>query len=66
MPGRTLVEGRLYFTRLGDQLRASSIGEFAGWDTRPQPTVDASFRALARARLAPSLHTLFDSTPTRY
>lgn len=39
-----LSDGVTYFSRLGEDLRITAIGEFAGWDTTPTESVNAVFR----------------------
>lgn len=41
----------LYFTRYGSQLRVASIGEFAGWSTRPNPQIVHDLKAAASSFL---------------
>lgn len=49
-----MVDGPVYITPFGRQLRFASVGEFAGWDTKPDSEIDASLRQYA-SRLFPSL-----------
>ena len=42
----------------------TSVGEFSGWDTAPDPEVNKEFRIEARSHV-PALAEFFDATPTR-
>ena len=64
IPSRMLIDNKMYISRLGDQVRVTSVGEFSGWDTAPDPQINKAFRMEARAHVRP-LGQLFDSTPTR-
>ena len=64
IPSRMLIDNKMYISRLGDQVRVTSVGEFSGWDTSPDPNVDEEFRLEARAHV-PTLVDIFDVTPTR-
>ena len=44
-------EQNLYVTRYGDQLRLASIGEFAGWNTAPNPHIVRELKAAASSFL---------------
>lgn len=63
LPGRFIVQDHLYASRLGDQLRFSSIGEFSGWDTSAHPEVEASMRAHV-AEQYPGLASLLPTAET--
>ena len=64
LPTRMLIDKKMYISRLGDQIRVTSIGEFCGWNTIPDPKIDKVFRDNGRIRV-PAIQDLFDSTPTR-
>jgi D-amino-acid dehydrogenase len=64
LPQRIVYDKYTYVSRLGDQVRITSIGEFAGWDTKPTPEVDKSLRAAAKRQL-PALADLITETHTR-
>ena len=64
IPSRMLIDNKMYISRLGDQVRVTSVGEFSGWDTAPDPQINKAFRMEARAHVRP-LGQLFDSTKTR-
>lgn len=54
----------MYTSRLGDEIRITSIGEFSGWSTKPTPQVDVEFRNEA-ARQFPQLRHLIEKAATR-
>jgi glycine/D-amino acid oxidase-like deaminating enzyme len=64
LPSRIVADAYMYTSRLGDEIRITSIGEFSGWSTQPTPTVDKAFRQEA-ARQFPQLATYLSSSPTR-
>ena len=64
MPSRVVADAFVYTSRLGDEIRITSIGEFSGWSTQPTPSVDAEFRREA-ARQFPQLAEFLPSVPTR-
>eukprot|EP01063_Lacrimia_lanifica_P033687 TRINITY_DN6066_c0_g1_i1.p1 TRINITY_DN6066_c0_g1~~TRINITY_DN6066_c0_g1_i1.p1 ORF type:complete len:481 (+),score=187.40 TRINITY_DN6066_c0_g1_i1:137-1444(+) len=64
IPTRTLIDKYIYVTRMGEQVRVASMGEFAGWSTHPDPVVNDVFRIESALHLAP-LAELFHRTPTR-
>ena len=64
LPSRIVCDQYMFTSRLGDEIRITSIGEFSGWSTQPAPAVDAAFRAQA-ARQFPQLAPLIDAAPTR-
>jgi len=43
LPSRIVSDRYMYTSRLGDEIRITSIGEFSGWDTRPTPSVRDEF-----------------------
>jgi D-amino-acid dehydrogenase len=47
LPSRIVCDKYMYTTRLGDEIRITSIGEFSEWDTSPTSHVDDKFRAEA-------------------
>ena len=52
-----------FTSRLGDRIRMSTMGEFCGWNTAPDPGADAYFRAAAKERM-PTLCEAIDGTET--
>ena len=64
LPSRMLIDKKMYISRLGDQIRVTSIGEFCGWNTTPDPKINETFRYNGRIRV-PAVQSLFDLTPTR-
>ena len=64
IPSRMLIDNKMYVSRLGNQVRVTSVGEFSGWNTTPDPNVNKYFRLEARAHVL-TLAELFDATPTR-
>mmetsp|Transcript_1398 Transcript_1398/g.1871 ORF Transcript_1398/g.1871 Transcript_1398/m.1871 type:complete len:539 (+) Transcript_1398:267-1883(+) len=44
LPSRIVCDKYMYTTRLGDEIRITSIGEFSDWDSKPTPHVDVNFR----------------------
>ena len=64
IPSRMLIDQKMYISRVGEQVRITSMGEFCGWDTKPDPKIDSMFRDKGRIRI-PALQPLFDATPTR-
>ena len=64
IPSRMLIDQKLYISRLGNQIRITSMGEFCGWDTKPDYTIDRIFREAGKIRV-PGLKPLFDASPTR-
>lgn len=53
----------MYTTRLGDEIRITSIGEFSEWNTQPTPHVDKNFRNEA-IRQFPQLKELIQQAKT--
>jgi glycine/D-amino acid oxidase-like deaminating enzyme len=44
LPSRIVSDKYMYTTRLGDEIRITSIGEFSEWNSNPTPDVDVEFR----------------------
>eukprot|EP00581_Thalassiosira_minuscula_P011570 CAMPEP_0183714122 /NCGR_PEP_ID=MMETSP0737-20130205/8775_1 /TAXON_ID=385413 /ORGANISM="Thalassiosira miniscula, Strain CCMP1093" /LENGTH=603 /DNA_ID=CAMNT_0025943027 /DNA_START=68 /DNA_END=1879 /DNA_ORIENTATION=+ len=44
LPSRIVCDKYMYTSRLGDEIRITSIGEFSGWSTDPTPSVEKEFR----------------------
>jgi D-amino-acid dehydrogenase len=63
LPSRIVCDKFMYTTRLGDEIRFTSIGEFSEWDTRPTKHVDRIFRNEAM-RQFPQLTDLIKHAPT--
>jgi len=57
-----LNDGVMYFSKLGDVMRIASVGEFAGWDTKPTEHVNRLFRNYIEELLGIQLSS---SIPTR-
>ena len=64
LPTRMIIDKNLYVSRLGNQVRVTSIGEFAGWETKPDEKINKTFREQGQKHV-PGLLSLFNSTPTR-
>jgi D-amino-acid dehydrogenase len=66
LPTRIVVvaDPYMYTSRLGDEVRITSIGEFSGWSTKPTPQVDREFRREA-AQQFPQLADYLPSATTR-
>jgi glycine/D-amino acid oxidase-like deaminating enzyme len=64
LPSRIVCDPYMYTSRLGDEVRITSIGEFSGWSTKPTPQVDKEFRREA-ARQFPQLADYLASATTR-
>ena len=63
LPSRIVSDKYMYTSRLGDEIRITSIGEFSGWGTQPTVDVDAEFRREANRRY-PQLQPLMDQAVT--
>lgn len=63
LPSRIVCDKYMYTTRLGDEIRITSIGEFSEWDTKPTKHVDQIFRREA-IRQFPQLSTQIDLAQT--
>ena len=44
LPSRIVSDKYMYTSRLGDEIRITSVGEFSGWSTRPNPQVETDFK----------------------
>jgi len=44
LPTRIVCDKYMFTSRLGDEIRITSIGEFSDWSTRPTSTVEREFR----------------------
>lgn len=64
LPSRIVSDKYMYTTRLGDEIRITSIGELSGWSTQPTPHVDAEFRREA-VRQFPQLQPFIQQATTR-
>eukprot|EP00977_Amphora_coffeiformis_P000325 scaffold84_cov163-Amphora_coffeaeformis.AAC.19 len=64
LPSRVVADAFMYTSRLGDEIRITSIGEFSGWSTQPTPEVDEEFRREA-ARQFPQLVEYLPAAETR-
>lgn len=64
IPSRIVCNSFLFASRLGEQVRVTSVGEFSGWNTTPTRGVDLRFRKEAKSFL-PELSEQIDETPTR-
>jgi len=63
LPSRIVSDKYLYTSRLGDDIRITSIGEFSGWNTSPDPDVDKEFRRESLSRM-PHLTDLINKAKT--
>jgi D-amino-acid dehydrogenase len=64
LPSRIVSDKYMYTSRLGDEIRITSIGEFSGWSTKPTQHVDSEFRREAIHQF-PQLQNSIDNAPTR-
>jgi len=64
LPSRIVCDKYMFTTRLGDEIRITSVGEFSGWTTAPTPSVDAEFRKEA-VRQFPQLKELIEKATTQ-
>jgi glycine/D-amino acid oxidase-like deaminating enzyme len=64
LPQRIISDKYIYTTRLGQQVRVASMGEFDGWTTKPTQHVDSRFRAEATKKF-PRLAEMMAISPTR-
>ena len=56
LPTRIVCDKYMFTSRLGDEIRVTSIGEFSGWSTSPTASVEKEFRREAM-RQYPTLET---------
>lgn len=63
LPSRIVSDKYMYTTRLGDEIRITSIGEFSEWNTCPTKMVDQNFRTEA-IRQFPQLADLIPKAKT--
>ena len=63
LPSRIVADKYMYTTRLGDEIRITSIGEFSEWNSHPTPHVDDGFRKEA-IRQFPQLKGLVPKAKT--
>jgi D-amino-acid dehydrogenase len=63
LPTRIVCDKYMFTSRLGDEIRITSIGEFSGWNTAPTPDVDEEFRREA-VRQFPQLQPLIAKATT--
>lgn len=63
LPSRIVSDKYMFTTRLGDEIRITSIGEFSGWSTAPTRSVDKDFRKEAY-RQFPHLQQWIDEAKT--
>ena len=64
LPTRIVSDKYMYTSRLGDEIRITSIGEFSGWSTDPTPSVEAEFREEA-VRQFPQLESYIREAKTK-
>jgi len=62
LPDILVSDGNTYVTRFRSQIRFAGFGEFAGWNTSPDPRIEAQLRSNVRA-LFPHLTPLVDKSP---
>ena len=63
LPSRIVADKFMYTSRLGDEIRITSIGEFSGWNTQPSSSVDKKFRREA-IRQFPQLKNYVEKATT--
>ena len=64
LPQRIVSDKYMYTSRLGDEVRITSVGEFSGWSTKPTPPVEAEFREEA-VRQFPQLEQYIREAKTK-
>mgnify|MGYP005848585519 CR=1 FL=1 len=64
LPSRIVCDKYMFTTRLGDEIRITSIGEFSEWSTKPTGNVEQEFRREA-SRQFPQLKDLIAKAKTR-
>mmetsp|Transcript_30228 Transcript_30228/g.61410 ORF Transcript_30228/g.61410 Transcript_30228/m.61410 type:complete len:190 (-) Transcript_30228:326-895(-) len=64
LPTRIVSDKYMFTSRLGDEIRITSIGEFSGWSTSPTPKVDEEFRHEA-IRQFPQLEPFIKEAKTK-
>lgn len=64
LPTRIVSDKYMFTSRLGDEIRITSIGEFSGWSTLPTPSTDAEFRQEA-IRQFPQLEPFIKEAKTK-
>ena len=64
IPTRMIIDNKMYISRLGQNIRVTSIGEFSGWDTTPDEIINREFREKGRKHVTKMIEN-FDKTPTR-
>jgi glycine/D-amino acid oxidase-like deaminating enzyme len=64
LPSRIVCDQYMFTSRLGDEIRVTSIGEFSGWATLPTPSVLPAFRYEA-IRQFPQLQPLMECAPVK-
>ena len=64
LPTRIVSDKYMFTSRLGDEIRITSIGEFSGWSTSPTPNVDEEFRHEA-IRQFPQLEAFIKEAKTK-
>lgn len=63
LPSRIVSDKYMYTSRLGDEIRITSIGEFSGWSTAPTRSVETDFRKEA-IRQFPQLQPWIEEAKT--
>jgi glycine/D-amino acid oxidase-like deaminating enzyme len=63
LPSRIVSDKYMYTSRLGDEMRITSIGEFSGWSTAPTRSVETDFRKEA-IRQFPQLQQWIEEAKT--
>lgn len=64
LPNRIICDKYMFTSRLGDEIRVTSIGEFSGWNTSPTPDVENEFRREA-VRQFPQLEMFISSAKVK-
>lgn len=60
LPTRIVCDKYMFTSRLGDEIRVTSIGEFSGWSTSPTKSVEKEFRKEA-VRQFPKLESFINA-----
>ncbi len=64
LPTRIVCDKYMFTSRLGDEIRVTSIGEFSGWSTSPTTSVEKEFRKEA-VRQFPKLESFINAAKVK-
>jgi D-amino-acid dehydrogenase len=64
LPTRIICDKYMFTSRLGDEIRVTSIGEFSGWSTSPTTSVEKEFRKEA-VRQFPKLESFINAAKVK-